>query len=161
MSSTERNYKIYDKELLVIVKTLDKWRQYLLDAVEKFKVWIDHENLKYFKEPHKLNSWQARWYLKLQDYNFTLWHIPGKINMKADILSRREKVDIKEDNQDIQMLKEKLWIWRTTNQDRTPIILLRQEHLQVMKEGIQEQIKKIQTREQEVTRQLEKKDRQS
>jgi len=28
--------------------------------------------------------------------------------MKADILSRREKVDIKEDNQDIQMLKEKL-----------------------------------------------------
>ena len=161
MSSTERNYKIYDKELLVIVKTLDKWRQYLLDAVEKFKVWIDHENLKYFKEPHKLNGWQARWYLKLQDYNFTLWHIPGKINMKADILSRREKVDIKEDNQDIQMLKEKLWIWRTTNQDRTPIILLRQEHLQVMKEGIQEQIKKIQTREQEVTRQLEKKDRQS
>jgi len=56
MSSTERNYKIYDKELLVIVKTLDKWRQYLLDAVEKFKVWIDHENLKYFKEPHKLNG---------------------------------------------------------------------------------------------------------
>jgi len=30
-----------------------------------------------------------------------------------------------------------------------------------MKEGIQEQIKKIQTKEQEVTRQLEKKDRQS
>ena len=30
-----------------------------------------------------------------------------------------------------------------------------------MEEGIQEQIKKIQTREQEVTRQLEKKDRQS
>jgi len=30
-----------------------------------------------------------------------------------------------------------------------------------MEEGIQEQIKKIQTREQEVTKQLEKKDRQS
>jgi len=42
-----------------------------------------------------------------------------------------------------------------------PIILLRQEHLQVMEEGIQEPIKKIQTREHEVTRQLEKKDRQS
>jgi len=28
--------------------------------------------------------------------------------MKADILSRREKVDMKEDNQDIQMLKEEL-----------------------------------------------------
>ena len=30
--------------------------------------------------------------------------------MKADILLRREKVDTKEDNQDIQMLKEELWI---------------------------------------------------
>ena len=40
------------------------------------------------------------------------------------------------------------------------IILLRQEHLQVIEEGIQEQIRKIQTREQEVTKQLEKKDRQ-
>jgi len=56
MSPVERNYEIYDKELLAIVKVLDKWQQYLLDAVEKFEVWIDHENLKYFREPHKLNS---------------------------------------------------------------------------------------------------------
>ena len=56
MSSAERNYKIYDKELLAIVEALDKWRQYLLDMVEKFEVWTDHENLKYFKEPHKLNG---------------------------------------------------------------------------------------------------------
>ena len=111
MSLTERNYEIYDKELLAIVEALDKWQQYLLDAVEKFEVWTDHENLKYFKEPHKLNGQQAKWYLKLQDYDFTLWHIPGKTNMKADILSRREKVETKENNQDIQMLKEELWIW--------------------------------------------------
>jgi len=72
MSLTERNYEIYDKELLAIVEALDKWQQYLLDAVEKFEVWTDHENLKYFKEPHKLNGQQAKWYLKLQDYDFTL-----------------------------------------------------------------------------------------
>ena len=68
---------------------------------------------------------------------------------------------MKEDNQDIQMLKEELWVWWTTSQDRMPIVLLRQEHLQVIEEGIQEQIKKIQTREQEVTKQLEKKDEQA
>jgi len=72
MSLIERNYEIYDKELLAIVEALDKWQQYLLDAVEKFEVWTDHENLKYFKEPHKLNGQQAKWYLKLQDYDFTL-----------------------------------------------------------------------------------------
>jgi len=41
-----------------------------------------------------------------------------------------------------------------------PIVLLKQEHLQVMEERIQEQIKKTQTKEQEVTKQLKKKDKQ-
>ena len=72
------------------------------------------QNLKYFQEPHKLNGRQARWYLKLQDYNFTLWHIPGKTNTKADILSRKDQVNTKEDNKDIQLLKEELWARRTT-----------------------------------------------
>jgi len=52
--------------------------------------------------------------LKLQDYNFTLRHIPGKTNTKADILSRKDQVNIKEDNKNIQMLKEELWMRRTT-----------------------------------------------
>ena len=68
----EQNYEIYNKKLLAIVEALAKWRQYLLDAAETFEIWTDHENLKYFREPHKLNRRQARWYLKLQDYNFIL-----------------------------------------------------------------------------------------
>ena len=58
--------------------------------------------------------------------------------MKVDILFRREKVDTKEDNQDIQMLKKELLIQRTTIQDGIPIILLKQEHLQIREEGIEE-----------------------
>jgi len=56
MQAVEQNYEIYDKELLAIVEALTKWRQYLLDAAEPFEVWMDHENLKYFREPHKLNG---------------------------------------------------------------------------------------------------------
>jgi len=85
-----------------------KWRQYLLDATEKFKVWVDHENLKYFQEPHKLNRQQVRWYLKLQDYNFILWHILGNTNTKVNVLSRKDQVDTMEDNKNIKMLKDKL-----------------------------------------------------
>jgi len=48
MQPAERNYKIYDKELLAIVEALSKWQQYLLDAAETFEIWMDHENLKYF-----------------------------------------------------------------------------------------------------------------
>jgi len=38
MQPAEKNYEIYDKELLAIVEALTKWRQYLLDATEKFEV---------------------------------------------------------------------------------------------------------------------------
>jgi len=48
MQPAERNYKIYDKELLAIVEALTKWKQYLLDVMESFEVWTDHKNLKYF-----------------------------------------------------------------------------------------------------------------
>jgi len=51
----EQNYEIYNKELLAIVEALAKWRQYLLDAAETFEIWMNHKNLKYFQEPHKLN----------------------------------------------------------------------------------------------------------
>jgi len=114
MQPAERNYEIYDKKLLAIVEALTKWRQYLLDALEIFEIWMDHENLKYFQKPHKLNGRQARWYLKLQDYDFTLRHIPGKTNTKADILSRKDQVNMKEDNKNIQLLKEGLWARRMT-----------------------------------------------
>jgi len=72
MQPVEKNYKIYNKELLAIVEALAKWQQYLLNTMEPFKIWTDYKNLKYFQELHKLNSQQARWYLKLQDYNFIL-----------------------------------------------------------------------------------------
>ena len=56
MTPAETNYEIYDKELLAIMEALRVWRQYLLDAKERFKVWTDHENFKYFQEPQKLNG---------------------------------------------------------------------------------------------------------
>ena len=55
-----------------------------------------------------LNRWQARWYLKLQDHDFTLCHISGKTNTKANVLSRKDQVDIIEDNKDVQLLKEEM-----------------------------------------------------
>ena len=85
-----------------------------MDAKEPFEVWTDHENLKYFREPHKLNRQQAQWYLKLQNYDFMLKHIPGKTNTKVDILSRKDQVNTKEDNKDVQLLKDKLWQQKMT-----------------------------------------------
>jgi len=106
MTPAEHNYKIYNKELLVIMEYLEKWRQYLLDTEEKFEVWTDHKNLKYYREPQKLSGQQARWYLKLQDYDFMIRHIPGKTNTRADLLSRKDQVNVIRDNKNIEMLRQ-------------------------------------------------------
>jgi len=124
----------------------------LLDAAETFEIWTDHENLKYFREPHKLNGRQARWYLKLQDYDFILRHIPGKMNTKADILSRKEQVDMKEDNKDVQLLKDEMWSRKTVGKIRVF------EDRKVEETDIIKRIKRNGTREKEILQALQKKD---
>ena len=47
-SDVERNYEIYDKEMLAIMLTLGEWQQYLMGTSEDFKIWTDHQNLQYF-----------------------------------------------------------------------------------------------------------------
>ena len=153
MQLAERNYKIYDKKLLAIVEALIKWRQYLLDSLETFEIWMDHKNLKYFRKPHKLNGRQTRWYLKLQDYDFTLWHIPGKTNTKVDILLRKDQVSTKKDNKDIQLLKEKLWTRRMTAE-----IMMMERKTTVDKDDIIKKIKRNNTRKKEVVQALKKED---
>ena len=122
-----------------------------MNAIEPFEVWTDYENLKYFWEPHKLNGWQAWWYLKLQDYDFTLWYIPGKTNTKADILSRKDQINMKEDNKDVQMLKEELWMKRTIAE-----VMMLKKMTTIDKQEILEEIRRNGTKEQEVIQALEK-----
>ena len=124
--------------------------------MKPFEIQIDHENLKYFKEPHKLNGQQARWYLKLQDYDFILRHIPGKTNTKVDILSRKDQVDTKEDNKDIQLLKKKLWKRRTM----VGIMMLKQSSI-LEKTGLMKEIQRNRTKKKKVIQELQKEDRQA
>ena len=60
LNETERNYKIHDKEMLVIVRELEAWRHLLEEVQFKFKIWTDHNNLEYFIKAQKLNQRQAR-----------------------------------------------------------------------------------------------------
>jgi hypothetical protein len=59
MNPAERNYDIYDKELLAIVKTLKEFRAELM-SVENMLILTDHKNLEYFTTTKMLNSRQAR-----------------------------------------------------------------------------------------------------
>lgn len=48
MNDAERNYDIYDKELLGVMRCLEEWRHYLEGAKHSVDVFTDHKNLAYF-----------------------------------------------------------------------------------------------------------------
>jgi hypothetical protein len=105
MTPAERNYEIYDRELLAVVTALKHWRKQLLGAREDFEIWTDHKNLQYFRTPQDINRRQARWIGDMAEYHFTLHHIEGVKNKGADGLSRRaDHNNGKQDNKDISVL---------------------------------------------------------
>ena len=73
------------------------------------------------------------------------------MNTKTDILSRKEQVNTKEDNKDVQLLKEELWQRRTTAE-----ITMIKRKTTVEEGDILKEIKRNTTREKEVVQALKK-----
>jgi len=82
-----------------------------------------------------------------------LKHIPGKTNTKANILSRKDQVNTKEDNKNVQLLKDKLWQRRATAK-----IVIMGENKAREENGILKEIRRNATREKEVVQALERND---
>ncbi len=111
----ERNYNIYERELLAMMKALAHWHHYLGWTKHPFIILTDHTNLQYWKAPKNLNRRTARWHVDLQEYDFEIHYIPGKTNTGPDILSRPLNVDQgKEDNQSITILPPAMFINQVT-----------------------------------------------
>jgi RNase H-like domain found in reverse transcriptase/Integrase zinc binding domain len=109
----ERNYDVHDRELLAVVRGLRGWRHILLSTPFKITVYTDHANLQYYRHPQRINRRVARYLGDMADYDFVLVHKPGK-NNHADHLSRRPDFDEgAEDNTDITVLPEKLFVRAT------------------------------------------------
>lgn len=112
-NAQECNYEIHDKELLAVVRCLEEWDSELR-SVERFKVITDHKNLEYFMKPRMLNERQIRWSLLLGRYNLELLYRPGKQNVRADALSRREQ-DLPIGAEDERLQKRFVQIFKPTN----------------------------------------------
>ncbi len=111
LSETERNYNIYDKELLAVVKSLRHWRTYLAGAPHQIVIHTDHSNLLYWKEPRKISQRIVREFQELQEYNFVLKHVAGTKNARADALSRRPDYDTgEEDNDHVVVLPSEVFV---------------------------------------------------
>ncbi|KAJ3704277.1 hypothetical protein LUZ61_007982 [Rhynchospora tenuis] len=83
----EKNYPTHDLELAAVIFALKLWRHYLYG--EKCQIFTDHQSLKYVFTQKELNLRQRRWLELMKDYDLELVYHPGKSNVVADALSRK------------------------------------------------------------------------
>ncbi|GJU08722.1 putative reverse transcriptase domain-containing protein [Tanacetum coccineum] len=86
----EKNYTTHDLELGVVVFTLKMWRHCLYGT--KCVVFTDHKSLQHILDQKELNMRQRRWLELLSDYDCEIRYHPGKANVVADALSRKERI---------------------------------------------------------------------
>ncbi|GJY33906.1 putative reverse transcriptase domain-containing protein [Tanacetum coccineum] len=85
----EKNYTTHDLELGAVVFALKIWRHYLYGT--KCTVYTDHKSLQHILDQKELNMRQRRWLELLSDYDCDIRYHPGKANVVADALSRKER----------------------------------------------------------------------
>ncbi|GJW30588.1 putative reverse transcriptase domain-containing protein [Tanacetum coccineum] len=86
----KKNYTIHDLELGAVVFALKTWRHYLYGM--KSVIFTDHKSLQHIFNQKELDMRQRRWIELFSDYECEIRYHPGKANVAADALSRKEHV---------------------------------------------------------------------
>ncbi|GJW58434.1 putative reverse transcriptase domain-containing protein [Tanacetum coccineum] len=87
----EKNYTTHDLELGSVVFALKIWRHYLYGT--RCTIFTDHKSLQHILDQKELNMRQRRWLELLSDYDCDIRYHPGKANVVADALSRKERIE--------------------------------------------------------------------
>ncbi|GBG85115.1 hypothetical protein CBR_g39681 [Chara braunii] len=77
----------YEREFYALRQALEHWKHYLLGR--HFKVYSDHETLRWLKTQGKMTPKLTRWAAEIDQFDFELKPVKGKYNVVADALSRR------------------------------------------------------------------------
>ncbi|GJZ68664.1 putative nucleotidyltransferase, ribonuclease H [Tanacetum coccineum] len=85
----EEDYTTHDLELLAVVFALKIWRHYMYGT--KCTVFTDHKSLQHILDQKELSMRQRRWIELLADYDCEIRYHPGKANVVANALSRKEQ----------------------------------------------------------------------
>eukprot|EP00253_Pinus_taeda_P023379 PITA_23379 len=86
LTPTELNYTVTEKEFLVVVHAINKFRNYI--TVYETFIHTDHSAIRYLMNKPVTNGRVTRWLLLLQEFNITVLDRPGKQNAVVDFLSR-------------------------------------------------------------------------
>ncbi|GJW38112.1 putative reverse transcriptase domain-containing protein [Tanacetum coccineum] len=90
----ETSYTTHDLELGAVVFALKIWRHYLYGT--KSIIYMDHKSLHHIFSQKGLNMRYRHWIELFSDYDYEIRYNPGKANVVADALSRKERSIIKD-----------------------------------------------------------------
>ena len=83
-----RGLAAYERELIGLAQAVRHWRPYLWGR--SFVVRTDHQPLKFILDQRLATIPQYHWVSKLLGFDFTVEYKPGRTNVVADALSRRD-----------------------------------------------------------------------
>ncbi|CAK9821240.1 Retrovirus-related Pol polyprotein from transposon 17.6 [Anthophora retusa] len=127
LNPPEKNYSTTEKELLAIVWSIRRLRQYLLGR--RFIIQTDHQALKWLQNCKDPSSRLIRWRLKLEEYDYEIQYVKGKerlgdyeglgkwLMIINDILKDTNKIGIKNNEvseQDKNTLRRMLLFFNDT-----------------------------------------------
>ncbi len=113
---------------------LKNWRPLLAGSPHKIIIYSDHLNLQYWRLLQRISRRVAREVLELSEYDFEICHLPGRLNGRADALSRQLGYDQGEDdNKDIIVLPNHVFA-RASGVEHAPLMrrIITQEEMEPM-----------------------------
>ena len=85
LNSAKKKHTTTERENLVVIYSVGKFRHYLL--ANHFVFYVDHEALIYLVNRVVVSGHIARWMLLLQEYDFKIVYKPSRGHVMADHLS--------------------------------------------------------------------------
>ena len=86
LNSSQQRWSTHSKEAYALLLAVRSWHVYL--AGTEFILNSDHNPLVHIRNTSDPRGKFARWISELEEYNYTIQYLPGKLNTKADALSR-------------------------------------------------------------------------
>ena len=99
LKDAEKNYSATELETLGVVWACEQFRPYLYGR--EFTIECDHNPLVFIDNMKNKTSRVSRWRYNLAEYKYKIRYAKGKLNVKADALSRAGVCSIQTDPIDL------------------------------------------------------------